>query len=316
MKIFAPNYYKSFKCIADKCRHSCCIGWDVYIDGDTQEKYARQNDALASRIKNSLREKEDGVCFEMRSDGRCPFLNESGLCDIITEKGEEYISEICREHPRFYNFFTHRAEVGLGISCEEAARIVLSFEGRWEIICIGEDEWEAEEPTEDELAILSKRDELIEILRGEGSVEDRVKLMLLSAGASVPKRGVDEWYEVLSDLERLDELWGSYLDLLLAAPDGECQPELEKPLENLLIYFVYRHVSDALDELDVAGRAAFAYLGYRVISAMCAGKKKKDGKCDFADLCEFARAYSAEIEYSEENTELLLELMRKLSSAL
>ena len=38
-----------------------------------------------------------------------------------------------------------------------------------------------------------------------------------------------------------------------------------------------------------------------------------DGKCDLADLCEYARAYSAEIEYSEENTELLLELMRRLA---
>ena len=35
MKTFAPNYYPSFRCIADKCRHSCCVGWDVYIDEET-----------------------------------------------------------------------------------------------------------------------------------------------------------------------------------------------------------------------------------------------------------------------------------------
>ena len=316
MKIFAPNYYKSFKCIADKCRHSCCIGWDVYVDEDAQDKYSVMDGSLGERIRESLKEKDDGVCFEMREDGRCPFLNACGLCDIISEKGDAYISEICREHPRFYNFFSDRAEVGLGISCEEAARIVLSFDGNYELACIGEDEWEAEEPTEDELAILSKRDELIGILQGEGNIDKRVKRMLISAGASVPKRGIDEWYEVLSDLERLDALWGNYLDLLLVTSDDECQAVLEKPLENLIVYFVYRHVSAAPDKDDIACRAAFAYLGYRVISAMCAAKKKKDGKCDFADLCDFARAYSTEIEYSEENTELLLELMRRLSSAL
>ena len=316
MKIFAPSYYKSFKCIADKCKHSCCIGWDVYIDDETQSKYSAMDESLGERIRESLKEKDDGVCFEMRDDGRCPFLNDCGLCDIISEKGEAFISEICREHPRFYNFLSHRAEVGLGISCEEAARIVLSFDEKFELLCIDEDEWEAEEPTEDELAILSKRDALIEILGGEGTVAERVERMLLSAGASAPERGVDEWYEALADLERLDERWGDYLELLLRADDCECPKDLDKPLENLLIYFVYRHVSAAFDAEDITCRAAFAYLGYRVISAMCAAKKKKDGKCDFADLCEFARAYSAEIEYSEENTELLLELMRRLSSAL
>ena len=25
MKLFAPKYYKNFVCIADRCRHSCCI---------------------------------------------------------------------------------------------------------------------------------------------------------------------------------------------------------------------------------------------------------------------------------------------------
>ena len=39
MKLYAPSYYKSFKCIADKCRHSCCIGWEIDIDDDTFEYY-------------------------------------------------------------------------------------------------------------------------------------------------------------------------------------------------------------------------------------------------------------------------------------
>ena len=38
--------------------------------------------------------------------------------------GEEYLCNICREHPRFYNY-TDVAEVGLGMSCPEAARIIL-----------------------------------------------------------------------------------------------------------------------------------------------------------------------------------------------
>ena len=39
MKIVKPDYYDSFRCIADKCRHSCCIGWEIDIDEDTLDLY-------------------------------------------------------------------------------------------------------------------------------------------------------------------------------------------------------------------------------------------------------------------------------------
>ena len=126
MKTFAPNYYEKFRCIAGECRHSCCIGWDVYIDEETLEKYKTLGGETGKRVRAHLCRKEDGVCFEMCESGRCPMLNERGLCDIILANGEGYISEICTEHPRFYNFFSDRTEVGLGLSCEEAARIMLS----------------------------------------------------------------------------------------------------------------------------------------------------------------------------------------------
>ena len=35
MKIFAPDYYRDFKCSAGNCKHSCCIGWEIDIDEDT-----------------------------------------------------------------------------------------------------------------------------------------------------------------------------------------------------------------------------------------------------------------------------------------
>ena len=39
MKLYAPKYYKNFKCIADKCDHSCCIGWEIDIDSAAYAKY-------------------------------------------------------------------------------------------------------------------------------------------------------------------------------------------------------------------------------------------------------------------------------------
>ncbi len=311
MKIFAPDYYKSFKCLADKCTHSCCIGWDVYIDEETQIKYSAQNDALGLRIKNNLAKKEDGVCFEMRGDGRCPFLNDSGLCDIITEKGEEHISEICREHPRFYSFFSDRTEMGIGLSCEAAARIILSQTAITELVVIDDDEWISEEPSEWELVLKAKREELYSIIQGEGkSVNERAKAMLDAANADFSNKGASEWRSILQSLERLDSTWDKYLDLLYHFDDTADTITLEKPLEKLLLYFVYRHTASAEDEEEFSARVAFAYLSYLVVRAICIGKIKKDGKCSLADLCEFARAYSAEIEYSEENTEALIDIFR------
>jgi hypothetical protein len=90
---------------------------------------------------------------------------------------------------------------------------------------------------------------------------------------------------------------------------SEEMPEFSLPLEKLLIYFIYRHTFESTDELDFSARVAFSYLSFAIIRAMCAAKKAESGKCTFADLCDFARRYSAEIEYSPENTETLISLM-------
>ena len=44
MKLYAPRYYLQFKCIADACRHSCCVGWEIDVDGETMKKYSLLKD--------------------------------------------------------------------------------------------------------------------------------------------------------------------------------------------------------------------------------------------------------------------------------
>jgi hypothetical protein len=46
----------------------------------------------------------------------------------------------------------------------------------------------------------------------------------------------------------------------------------------------------------------FAFLSYRVVRVLCVLREN----CTLADLLDIARMYSAEIEYSEENTERIL----------
>lgn len=312
MKTYAPNYYFDFKCIADKCKHSCCVGWDVYIDKETQEKYISLDGEIGERARRALCEKEDGVCFAMQENGNCPFLNERGLCDIILQKGEDYISEICHEHPRFYNFFSDRVETGLGLSCEEAARVILGQKKPALLEVIDEDGEPEDMLWEDEANILEKRDLLLSIARQESlSLEETIAQVLAAANSKLPQKTYGEWAKILSSLERLDKEWDFMLTLLADCEEApSLDGELTSAFKNLLSYFIYRHVS-AADEDSLSATAAFACLSVKIIEGICAAEIEKHGSCSFDFLCNTARLYSSEIEYSEENTQKLIELCGK-----
>ena len=139
MKLFAPKYYNEFACIADKCSHTCCVGWEIDIDEITLEKYKNLSNAYSEKLIPSI-DMSDVPHFRLSRGDRCPHLNESGLCEIILNVGESYLCDICREHPRFYNPVGDRMEVGLGMACEEACRLILSSDNYCELVEVGETE--------------------------------------------------------------------------------------------------------------------------------------------------------------------------------
>ena len=136
MKLYAPKYYKNFKCSADRCEHSCCVGWEIDIDKDTLKKYKSLRGGYGTVIADSI-SMDDTPHFRLGEGDRCPHLDKRGLCKIILAVGEEYLCDICREHPRFYNY-TSVAEVGIGMSCMEAARIILTSSEYATLLKIGE----------------------------------------------------------------------------------------------------------------------------------------------------------------------------------
>ena len=81
--------------------------------------------------------------------------------------------------------------------------------------------------------------------------------------------------------------------------------QFDKEFRNLICYFLYRHLPLAQDETDLRARILFAYLSFRVIRTLC----HLCENCTLKELLELARMYSSEIEYSEENTEQILELL-------
>lgn len=122
-----PDYYKEFSCIADQCKDSCCIGWEIDIDEDTYAFYRHMDGAIGKRLKKYMYQTVDGeYSFELQQQGRCPFLNTTNLCDICIELGEEALSEVCTEYPRFTIEYGNVIQKCLSLSCEEVGRLVFT----------------------------------------------------------------------------------------------------------------------------------------------------------------------------------------------
>ena len=287
MKLYAPKYYKKFKCIADKCQHSCCIGWEIDVDGETMKKYESASSGYGKEILKSI-EKGEVPHFRLAENERCPHLDENGLCRIITECGEDCLCHICREHPRFYNDTPYGKEVGLGIACEEACRLVLSSDEYFVIEEIGEIEGAEYEFFFDPI---KKREKIYSILSDISIPYDK-RLRTIAEEYDISLSSVSN--ETISSLEYLDE---THKELFLSFSCNIKTPkENEKQLERALAYFVYRHCADVYDGEEFKEALGLAMFCERLVASI-------NSKCE--SIFEAARIVSEEIEYSEDNTEAI-----------
>jgi len=286
MKLYAPKYYKEFKCIADKCCHSCCVGWEIAVDDKTRALYDRlptdEREEILSHINDGV------ICLSC--DGQCPFLDEKGLCKIISKYGEEFTSEICREHPRFYNFTGGRAEVGIGASCEEAARIILSSDAYNDMVVMGEvDDEECSEfdSTDDRRYIYS-------VLKKEG----------VSFGEKL--RRIKEKYYLSDDLFSAEAVRGYLSELeylrnedkeLLSVDPIFCGTADSASFERFFAYLVYRHLSASSCFENMRARLCVCIMLLGIYESLLT---------TIIDKIECARLISEEIEYSEENIDSLI----------
>ncbi len=297
MKLYAPEYYKSFKCIADKCKHSCCIGWEIDIDSNTFEKYRSLSHPYGSNILESI-DTTEIPHFKLTCGERCPHLNKSGLCNIIFNVGESYLCDICREHPRFYNSVGNRMEVGLGMACEEACRIILSSDNYNIFSEINESD---DEEDYWEFNALELRGKLYNILSNP-SLNRTEKLTEISNNICVSPCDIsdDEWKEIIDSLEYLNE---SHKTLFSAYSSNSCvSNDLEKILERVLAYFIFRHCSSAKDEDEFRNALGFCLFCEQLLASLLVLKNPKS----MEEIIPLAVAVSEEIEYSEDNTEAII----------
>lgn len=294
MSLYAPAYYSSFKCIAQKCRHSCCVDWEIDVDVCTLEKYINLNLTKDQAILPHIDVSGEGATIALSDDGRCPFLTDLGLCRIISEYGDEFISEICREHPRFYHTVNGRREVGLGLVCEEACRIVMESCGYDEFYEIEGGSGSGDVTDFDPL---SHREKIYSIL-SDTAIPYRERILKIEREYSVSSdiNSSEMWQAVFEGLELLnDEDKGIFSAIACKRREND---GFDKYLERALAYFVFRHVSVAKDMNSLRARLGFCLLSERILASYPLVSKD--------ELFSLARAYSEEIEYSEENTAALI----------
>lgn len=289
MKLYAPKYYSRFKCIADKCEHSCCVGWEIDIDSKSLAMYKGLEGGYGEVIKDSI-VYYDTPHFRLGLHDRCPHLNERGLCKIITHLGEDYLCDICREHPRFYNY-TDVAEVGIGMSCPEAARIILSSPDYMLVEEVGEVEGEPQDFAFDSLA---ERSHLYDLLADStANYKDKIKTICQYYSLNVPED--DDWLQKLANIEYLDM---AHKALFMRYSSQERSKGHDIYLERFLAYLIYRHTTEAPDREDFVLRLRFC-LG---LAQLLASLTCHRGAKTLEDIALLAQIISEEIEYSEDNT--------------
>lgn len=319
MRIKVPKYFLDFRCIASKCLDSCCVGWEIVIDEESRSKYS----ALSCDIGEEIRAKTAHGCFSLDSKGRCAFLDGDGMCRIIRELGEGYLCDICREHPRYFGISADGVEGGLGLGCEEAARLILKSGGSPDFVYT---EHDAKYFSEDGHARISDRirdmiygaisrldpTRLISYCRELAGVGDELAFEIGAglAGDTIPhlteaadrteaiSAELGEFFLTLGECEALDDDWAQ----IIAKARGVSLPSVITDavrLKSLIFYFTHRYVRECVEDLTLGYKILFAL--YSSLAVIALSQVTDTDEPDVRAAVKFSK----NIEYSTENVSLI-----------
>ena len=278
-----PKFYKNFLCKADKCKHSCCKGWEIDIDEETAGKYLAMTGELGAEIRQNIGKNEDSYFFKLTEDERCPFLQKNGLCKIILNIGEENICEICTMHPRFFTMLDDVELCGVGLSCEKTCELLLGDEK--DLVFYIED-------TEEELSFS-------EVLSVIGlNLPNEMQEFSLAVNAE----NINKVLEIMAKTEPIDENWSKELSIMQDMDNVELKAKeyLENSDKNILNkiykYILYRQLERLVD-IDI--EALINYAQYSILFIILHTMISKE-------LGESVRRWSEQIEYDTYNVDLIL----------
>ena len=310
MIITKPGYFDRFRCLAGSCPDSCCKEWEVQVDPDSVSRYRKLPGPLGNDLRRILRE-EDGETYLTIYEGRCPMWRQDGLCLIQAELGEAALCKTCREFPRLTHDYGDFVELGLELSCPEAARLILDTSAvlvTEKVPGSGEAEYDAEA-----MAVLKvTRAQAIQLLDSERPIGQRIALLLLygcqaqgemDGGEAAPFNG-DAALETARELAQPGDIAQiiSFFRSLEILTDG-WEKRLRTPspagwdsrTANLVRYFIERYWLQAVSDYDLYSRVKFMVIA-------CLLLRELGG-----DFEKTAQLFSKEIENDTDNMDTLLD---------
>lgn len=312
MLITKPDYFDRFRCVAGACPDSCCKEWEVQVDAASARFYRSLPGALGDRLREVLRV-EDGETMMTIQNGRCPMWRADGLCRIQAELGENALCKTCREFPRLTHDYGDFIELGLELSCPEAARLILSAapaapKVQW---LPGGDAPEYDTAAMDVLK--ATRETMLSILSDTSRpVGESLALGLLygcqaqgelDSGEMQPFDAENALREAV-DLAKPGspgEIPEFFLGLEILTPEWAARLRAPVPgvwdgrYRALARYFVQRYWLQAVADYDLYGRVKFGMIA-------CLLVKELGG-----ELLRTAQLFSKEIENDAENVEAVLD---------
>lgn len=63
----------AFHCIADRCRHNCCIGWEIDVDEDSLAAYDQIGGEMGERLHKCIDRSGEMPHFLLGEQERCRF---------------------------------------------------------------------------------------------------------------------------------------------------------------------------------------------------------------------------------------------------
>ena len=307
MTIVKPEIYDQFTCLAGLCPDSCCQEWEVDIDEATATKYLTLPSPLGDRLRQVITG-EDGA-YRMRiEDRRCPMWQQDGLCRIQAELGHDALCQTCRDFPRLRHDYEDFVELGLEMSCPEAARLLftdykfitasaqtadpdlnLLLRSREEALSFLESR---QMPINEALAVLLLYAYQVQAALDGGKLPNLCPAQCLqSAHEYVGEGDISGFYDFFLTLEILTPRWKKLL---------ESRPkhwELNPRLFYLAKYLISRHWLQAVSDLDLTGRVKFILTACLLTNAL-------DN-----NLVQTAQLFSKEIENDQDNLYALLDNM-------
>ena len=311
MELFYPSYYKTFSCIASHCPDSCCHEWDVQVDAASAARWRSMEGDLGDALRASLYD-DDGETYLRNANGRCPMWRADGLCRIQAEQGHDALCQVCQQFPRLRHDYGNFVELGLELSCPEAARLILERPPE----LVTQTVPGGEEPEYDgEIMDILRRSRpaaLALLENGHYTVPQRLRLLLMlgyhvqaaidgaellpfdpdaalmEAAQFAGTPDADALAQVYWELEILTDRWQEKLDALTA-------PCWEEGLCRIAQYGVLRHWYQAVSDWDLSSRIKLLLSG-------CALLARLPGA-----LRDNAQLWSKEIENSAVNLDALLD---------